>query len=695
MSSDAGVKWRPGLAGASLAVLIAVLVVTGLGVWAVSADVHHQEHTALTQRSSEYAVVLSNRLSEVESALSVLGQISPETPQSQNIFYEAARSQVSGTTRFIAVAKPQAQGYVVVAAVGQGLPVGSHLVGGRLALAKRSAGATSMVSTVLHEGSATRHDLALAADGGERVVLRESTITPNVPTNSLRGHSFGDLNIAVYAAATPNPADLILTSTKHLPLQHTTDNQTLTVGADKWLMVSTSRGTLVGSFLRLSPWLTLGVGLGLALLLASFVETLARRRTYALALVDARTLELRETLDQHSRLESEARRASAEATAANRSKSAFLSRMSHELRTPLNAVLGFAQLLEIDDLTQGQLEAVSQISKGGRHLLDLINEVLDISRIETGNITLSPEAVLAKEVLDESLDLMRPLASEHHIHLVGDTRVTCNVHVFADRQRLKQILLNMLSNAVKYNRLGGTVAVSCQVSSGRLRLRVSDTGPGIAPENLSRLFEPFERLGAEHTDIEGTGIGLALSRGLAEAMGGSIGVETAIGNGSTFWIELPVVEDPVARFVRFDGDLPAAAEPDGSGRHTILYIEDNLSNLRLIERLLARREQVDLVASMQGRLGIDLARQHHPSVILLDLHLPDIDGEEILARLREDPNTADIPVVILSADATTGRVQRLIAAGAHSYLTKPIDVRQLLTTIDGLLAGGNLPADNG
>jgi signal transduction histidine kinase/CheY-like chemotaxis protein len=687
--------WRPGISAASLAVLIAVLVVTGLGVWAVNLDVEHQQHTVLTQRSSEYAAVLSNRLSEVESALSVLSEINPTTPQSQAIFAEASRSQVSGTTRFIALAEPQGPGYVVVASVGQGLSVGSRLTGSRLALAQRSADTPSMVSTIIHQGAATRHDLALSADGGQRIVLRESTITPQTVTTSLRGHPFGDLNVAVYAASAPAPADLILTSTKNLPMRRHTDDQTVTVGADKWLMVSTGRGSLVGTTLRLAPWLTLAIGLGLAVLLASFVETLARRRAYALDLVEARTLELRETLEQQSRLESEARRAGAEATAANRSKSAFLSRMSHELRTPLNAVLGFAQLLEIDELSDVQREAVGQIAKGGRHLLDLINEVLDISRIETGNLTLSPEAVLAKDVLDESLDLMRPLAAEHHIHLVGDTRVTCNVHVFADRQRLKQILLNMLSNAVKYNRLGGTVAVSCQVTSGRMRMRVTDTGPGIAPEHLSRLFEAFERLGAEHTDIEGTGIGLALSRGLAEAMGGSLGVETAVGTGSTFWIELPVVEDPVARFVRLDADLPATTAPHDTERRTILYIEDNLSNLRLIERLLARREQVDLVASMQGRLGLDLARQHHPAVILLDLHLPDIDGEEILSRLREDPSTADIPVVILSADATTGRIQRLIAAGAHSYLTKPIDVRQLLSTIDGLLAAGNHPTDSG
>jgi signal transduction histidine kinase len=291
----------------------------------------------------------------------------------------------------------------------------------------------------------------------------------------------------------------------------------------------------------------LGAGIVVALLFGALVEALIRRRRYADAVVDERTAALEEALREQIRLQREARAATAAAAAANRSKSEFLSRMSHELRTPLNAVLGFAQLLELEPLEPDQREAVVQITKGGRHLLDLINEVLDITRIETGALSLSPEAVLARDALEEAVDLVRPLAAASNINLIADPASTCAMHVFADRQRLKQILLNLLSNAIKYNRVGGSVSVQCDCGDGRLQLHIVDTGPGIRPEDLDRLFVPFDRLGAEHGDIEGTGIGLALSRRLAEAMGGNLLVESEPGRGSTFTIDLPVVESPVDR----------------------------------------------------------------------------------------------------------------------------------------------------
>jgi PAS domain S-box-containing protein len=375
------------------------------------------------------------------------------------------------------------------------------------------------------------------------------------------------------------------------------------------------------------------------------------------------------------------------AEAANRSKSEFLSRMSHELRTPLNAVLGFGQLLELDELTDDQQEAVSQILKGGRHLLDL-NEVLDITRIETGQLTLSPEPVLIPDLLDDTLELVRPLAAAGHIHLVGDAAASPAAYVFADRQRLKQILLNLLANAIKYNRAGGSVSVFCEpVGDTRLRIEVTDTGRGIRPEHLPLLFSPFERLDADQGDVEGTGLGLALSRRLAEAMGGTLDVSSTPGQGSTFWVELAVVEGPVEREVRLSGAPIDEPSPPlaAACRHRLLYIEDNLANLRLVERVLARGPAVEVIAAMQGRIGLDLARQPHPAVILLDLHLPDISGEEVLQQLREDPATASIPVIVLSADAAPGQVQRLVAAGALAYLTKPLNVRELLRLLDQTL----------
>jgi PAS domain S-box-containing protein len=379
------------------------------------------------------------------------------------------------------------------------------------------------------------------------------------------------------------------------------------------------------------------------------------------------------------------------AESANRSKSEFLSRMSHELRTPLNAVLGFSQLLKMQRLGDQESEAVDQILKGGRHLLDLINEVLDISRIEAGRLLLSPEAVLLSALVEESVDLVRSLAETRDVRLVVD-RPGPDAYVFADQQRAKQVLLNLLSNAVKYNRPGGSVTVSCRDRGAtQVRISVADTGPGVRPEMMSRLFAPFDRLDAGQTDVEGTGIGLTLAKSLTEAMGGTLHVESVLGEGSTFSVDLPRVEGPVERYVRLQTEpatLPAISA-DGlcepGRRHTVLYIEDNSSNLRLIERILGRRGDVEVVSAMQGRLGIDLARQHLPSLILLDLHLPDISGEEVLRRLLDDPVTASIPVVMVTADATPGQVQRLLSAGAAAYLTKPLDVAKLLVLLDDML----------
>ncbi|MCU1455666.1 MAG: sensor protein [Acidimicrobiales bacterium] len=396
-------------------------------------------------------------------------------------------------------------------------------------------------------------------------------------------------------------------------------------------------------------------------------------------------------VDGRHRAEDAQREAQEAADQANRAKSEFLSRMSHELRTPLNAVLGFGQLLELDPLTDEQSESVEQILKGGRHLLDLINEVLDISRIEAGELGLSPEPVLARELIQETVDLIRPIADQRGIQLIVERSASCDCYVYADRQRAKQVLLNLMSNAVKYNRLRGTVAISCEeIDPTRVAISVLDTGPGIAAERLGLLFIPFERLGAEDTDVEGTGIGLALSQRLTEAMSGALLVSSVLGKGSTFTFELPRVEGPVERFERLNGDAEIDI-PVGPDRRKILHIEDNLSNLKLVERIFARRDDVDVVAAMHGRLGLELAHEHQPALILLDLHLPDMDGDHVLQRLRDDPVTASIPVVMVSADATPGQVRRLLSAGATAYLTKPIEVSDLLNVLNDALGTADVP----
>jgi signal transduction histidine kinase/ActR/RegA family two-component response regulator len=376
-----------------------------------------------------------------------------------------------------------------------------------------------------------------------------------------------------------------------------------------------------------------------------------------------------------------------DADRANRAKSEFLSRMSHELRTPLNGILGFAQLLEMDHLAAEQRESVEYILKGGRHLLELINEVLDIARIEAGRLRVSLEPVPVGEVIGETLDFVRPLAANANIQVTAGAKGTTERYVVADRQRLRQVLLNLLSNAVKYNRPGGTAALSCvETRGGRLQIRVSDTGLGISPENIQRLFTPFERLGADQTGIEGSGLGLALSKRLTEAMGGTLNVESAVGRGSTFWAEFALTESPIERLEREIAEAPGSADRGASRKPSlVLYIEDNLPNLKLIERLLAHRPEVKLMPAMQGRLGVDLAREHRPDLILLDLHLPDIMGDEVLRQLREIPATRETPVVMISADATAGQIKRLLDAGARAYLTKPLDVKKFLVLLDEIL----------
>jgi len=381
------------------------------------------------------------------------------------------------------------------------------------------------------------------------------------------------------------------------------------------------------------------------------------------------------------------RTARAAAEQANRAKSDFLSRMSHELRTPLNSILGFAQVLQLADLPPRQRESVDYILKGGHHLLGLINEVLDIARIEAGRLALSPEPVRIGDALEQALSLVQPIAEEHGVTIGIANGNHRDQHVLADRQRLAQVLLNLLSNSVKYNRHGGRVDIVCRLASpGRFRISISDTGVGIAPASIERLFSPFERLDAEQSGVEGTGLGLALSKRLIEAMGGAIGVESIVGQGSTFWLELSTLEDPLKDIQHSsESDLGALATRTTSCSGTILYIEDNLSNLRLMEHIVANRPEIRLMAAMQGQLGLELSLAHSPDLILLDLHLPDLGGDQVLRLLRQDPRTRSIPVVMVSADATPGQIERLIEAGANDYLTKPLNILKVLELIEQTL----------
>jgi PAS domain S-box-containing protein len=391
-------------------------------------------------------------------------------------------------------------------------------------------------------------------------------------------------------------------------------------------------------------------------------------------------------ITDRTRIEKALREAKEEADRANHAKSDFLSRMSHELRTPLNSILGFGQLLDRQSPTETQRPRIRYILSAGRHLLNLINEVLDISRIEAGTLQLSVEPVCLEEAIGEAVDLMRPLAAERTIALAANCSLETTTYVLADRQRLKQVLLNLLSNAVKYTAVQGSVTVSFSKSGADLtRVSVRDTGAGIPVEKIARLFTPFDRLGAEQSAVEGTGLGLALCQRLVQAMHGSIGVNSTLGNGSTFWLDLPQSKSPLQTLADSRSASTTELQISDDSRR-ILYIEDNFSNVTLVDQMLAERPAIELMTAMQGRVGLELARQHTPDLILLDLHLPDIPGWQVLAQLKADQITRGIPVIVISADATSPQIKRLLSAGARAYLTKPLDIPEFFRVIDEALA---------
>jgi PAS domain S-box-containing protein len=378
-------------------------------------------------------------------------------------------------------------------------------------------------------------------------------------------------------------------------------------------------------------------------------------------------------MSERRRAEAEAHRAREAAERANRAKSQFLARMSHELRTPLNAIMGFAQLLELDDLTADQLDSAARIVRGGRHLLEVINDVLDISRIEAGEMPIALAPVDVADAVDETVMLVTPLAADRRI-VVRMELATDGVHAKADPQRLKQVLLNLISNAIKYGPEASEVVVRVSAEDRRVRATVIDEGAGPTSEEVARIFEPFERL-ERHAGIDGTGLGLALSRNLARAMGGDIGVA-----GSEFWVELDATDAKPAE----DGD-GAAPAANGTLAGTLLYVEDTASNSALMGRLLEDAPDVELLLAENGAAGLAIARERRTDAIVLDMSLPDIDGLEVLRQLKADPATAEIPVVALSADVAPERETAALAAGAQLYVTKPIELTRFVRALETVL----------
>jgi PAS domain S-box-containing protein len=385
------------------------------------------------------------------------------------------------------------------------------------------------------------------------------------------------------------------------------------------------------------------------------------------------------------RVESELNQAVAAAEKANRSKTDFLSSMSHELRTPLNAILGFAQLMEsgAPPPTPPQKRRIDQILKAGWYLLELINEILDLSLIESGKVTLSREPVSLVEIMLECRAMIEPQAHKRGIAMTFP-RFESPYFVKADRTRVKQVLINLLFNAIKYNKPGGTVAVEYSLRpADSIRISVRDTGAGLAPEQLAQLFQPFNRLGKEAGAEEGTGIGLVVTKRLVELMGGAIGAESTVGAGSVFWIELGLTRAPQLAVLEAERAAPAAPQaPDGTPLRTLLYVEDNPANLELVEELIGRRSDLRLLSAADGDLGIEFARAYQPEVILMDINLPGISGLEAMKILRADRSTAHIPVIALSANALPRDIEKSLEAGFFNYLTKPIKVDQFMDALD-------------
>lgn len=400
-----------------------------------------------------------------------------------------------------------------------------------------------------------------------------------------------------------------------------------------------------------------------------------------------------ESLDEVKQGEAELKKARDAALRANEAKSLFLSSMSHELRTPMNSILGFTQLLQSDTkeaLSETQKENIGHISRSGNHLLNLINDVLDLSRIDAGKLMISPENVCIDSVVAEVIAIVEsPHTQEARVKniTINDRTKQSGVFISADRTRLKQVITNLLSNAVKYNKTGGTVNISYEfLDDDMVRLVIEDSGPGIAKKSLKYLFEPFDRLGKETSNIEGTGIGLTITKRLVELMGGDIGVESVVGKGSKFYIDFKQVKPVAPEMSKVEDVTEKQFRYETSGKKTLLYIEDNPANLKLVQNILKRRPHIDMLNAMQAESGIALARTHHPDVILVDINLPDMDGYGALKILKSCDDTKGIPVIAISASAMTKDIERGMAAGFLDYITKPINVNQFLGVLDTVIA---------
>ncbi len=557
-----------------------------------------------------------------------------------------------------------------------------------------------MLTRIGAERTALRQAAVIAGDGGQQQAVDATTGQELFELAQLRsaisrGTSAGNLLPALQAGKTTmdllrrqvaslaaGPAALVALQHNKITTQQTRTEQLDIAGLVLGLLAGLAGVALFTSSIARRVSMNaenarrLGEGQPLEPILVAGDEIghLAESHLRAEALLASRSAELMAARDAAMR--------------ATRAKNAFLSSTSHELRTPLNSILGFAQLLQLSELSEDDRDGVDRILGAGHHLLALINELIDIARIESGDLGMSLEPVLVRPLIEESCRLMAPIAAARSIRIIRDCAYPA-LTVFADRQRLAQVLVNLISNAVKYNHRDGSITISCaEAGTGQASIVVTDTGPGLAPEDLERIFVPFERLGAERTDVEGTGIGLPLARALTEAMGGHLTASSVLGQGAAFTVSLPRAPDLI--HVPAPSPAPAAPAarppaPPGAGL-SVLYIEDNPANVEVIARYLRGKSNATLLSAISGRAGLECAVREVPDIILLDLHLPDLQGDEVLNELKADPATAAIPVIVLSADASRGVIHRLLAGGAFAYLTTPIELAELGELLDSFAA---------
>ncbi len=397
-------------------------------------------------------------------------------------------------------------------------------------------------------------------------------------------------------------------------------------------------------------------------------------------------------ISQQVAMETQLQSAMEQAASASKAKSDFLARMSHELRTPLNAVLGFGQLLERDDLNEIQRDSVARILGAGRHLLNLINEVLDLAKVESGVFDLSIEPVSVSELIDEVKALMASMIKQSGLTITVD-KISNDIFVLADQKRLKQIIINLVSNAVKYNSPGGNITIAVELKMGRAKILVSDAGKGIPTSNYDKVFMPFERLGQESSSIEGTGIGLALCQELASGMGGEMGFTSVVGQGSTFFVQLKTSTanqtigsqpEPENSTKSIENNLEIHPVTGGA-KYKVLYVEDNPSNLELMRLILNEWNKIELTTASDGQAGMQIIEETPFDLYLLDLHLPGVGGDELLTRIREDKVLRDLPVIIVSASAMKLDIDRLTGLGATDYLTKPLEINEVEKTVSKYL----------